>query len=81
MLPARIVPHVIAFILSGTMSCIVTLVASLRTVGLGAETVPAWLGAWSLAWPIAFTVMLVIGPFVRKLVWKLVPAQERPAQQ
>lgn len=80
MLSARFAPFVIALLLSGCMSCIVTLVASLRTVGLGSDTVAAWLGAWQFAWPVAFSVMLVLGPFVRKCVWKMVPANERSAQ-
>lgn len=72
MFPARFAPILFGFLLSGIMSCIVTLVASVKTVGLGANTISTWLGSWGFAWPVAFTVVLVVAPFVRHVVSKLV---------
>ncbi|MBE1285148.1 MAG: DUF2798 domain-containing protein [Rhodobacteraceae bacterium] len=72
MIPAKYAPALFSLILSGLMSCIVTFIASAKTIGLGPETVAAWLSAWALAWPIAFLVAFLAGPMVRKLVAKLV---------
>ncbi len=76
MIPARYAPILFGFLLSGIMSCIVSLVASVKNVGLGAETVNAWLGAWAFAWPVAFTIVLVVAPFVRRVVAKLTKAPD-----
>lgn len=72
MIPARFAPVLVSLILSGLMSCIVTLVAALKNVGFVPEAIPAWLGAWSFGWPIAFAVVLVASPMVRHLVGKWV---------
>lgn len=72
MFPARFASILFGFLLSGIMSCIVTFVASVKTVGLGRETLTAWLGAWGFAWPVAFTVVLFVAPFVRRVVAILV---------
>ncbi len=72
MLPSRFAPVLFGFLLSGIMSCIVTLVATVKNMGLSTETVPAWLAAWGFGWPVAFCVVLVVAPQVRRLVTKLV---------
>ncbi|MEP4035295.1 DUF2798 domain-containing protein [Pseudophaeobacter sp.] len=78
MIPARLASAVVGFILSGLMSCIVTLVASVKTVGLGGQVVSTWLNAWFFGWPIAFVVVLFAGPGVRRLVasWVKPPPSE-----
>jgi len=76
MIPARFAPAVVSLILSGLMSCIVTLVAALKNVGVGAQTLSVWLEAWMFGWPIAFCVVLVASPVVRNWVGKFVkPSQ------
>ncbi|MFC4214523.1 DUF2798 domain-containing protein [Pseudophaeobacter arcticus] len=72
MIPARFAPALVGLILSGLMSCIVTLVASVKTLGLSDQVISAWLQAWFFGWPIAFCVVLVAGPMVRGLVVKWV---------
>ena len=72
MLPARFAPVLFGFLLSGIMSCIVTLVAAIKNVGLSSQTVDAWLSAWLFGWPVAFCVVLVVAPLVRGLVNRLV---------
>ena len=72
MLPARFAPALFGFIVSGFMSLIVTCVATIKAVGMTEGTFGKWMGAWSLCWPIAFTVILIIGPFVRRFVDRLV---------
>ena len=56
------------FLLSGIMSCIVTLVAAIKNVGFSSQTVDAWL----FGWPVAFCVVLVVAPVVRGFVNRLV---------
>lgn len=77
MIPARFAPAVASLILSGLMSCIVTLVAAVKNVGIGAQTISVWLEAWAFGWPIAFCVVLVASPVVRRWVGKMV----KPLQQ
>ncbi|SCZ65841.1 DUF2798 domain-containing protein [Epibacterium ulvae] len=72
MLPARFAPVLFGFLLSGIMSCIVTFVATIKNMGMSVDVFTAWLAAWSFGWPIAFCVVLVVGPFVRRLVARLV---------
>lgn len=76
MIPARFAPVVVSLILSGLMSCIVTLVATIKNIGFSVEALSAWLGAWSLGWPIAFAVVLVASPMVRKQVQNWVRAPQ-----
>ncbi|MEM7321226.1 MAG: DUF2798 domain-containing protein [Pseudomonadota bacterium] len=75
MLPARFAPILQFVLLSGMMSCVVTCVATLRTLGAGPQIFAAWMGAWSLSWPIAFLVLLVVSPLVRRLVGVLVRSE------
>lgn len=72
MIPARFAPVVVSLILSGLMSCIVTLIAAFKNVGVGSATISVWLEAWALGWPIAFCVVLIASPVVRNWVGKLV---------
>jgi hypothetical protein len=77
MIPARFAPALVGLILSGLMSCIVTLVAAIKTVGFGGQVLSTWLNAWFFGWPIAFVVVLLAGPAVRHLVasWVKPPNQ------
>ncbi|OIQ45291.1 MAG: hypothetical protein BM558_04390 [Roseobacter sp. MedPE-SW] len=72
MIPARFAPALVGLILSGLMSCIVTLVATVKTLGLSDQVVSTWLNAWFFGWPIAFGVVLIAGPAVRGMVSKWV---------
>ena len=58
--------------LSVIMTCIVSLVSTLRGVGLAAGFLRLWLGSWGLSWLIAFSVLLVVLPFVRKATFWVV---------
>ncbi|EAQ46559.1 hypothetical protein MED193_15227 [Roseobacter sp. MED193] len=77
MIPARFAPALVGLILSGLMSCIVTLVATVKTLGLNDEVFPTWLNAWLFGWPIAFAVVLIAGPAVRGLVSKWVKSSSK----
>lgn len=61
-----------ALLLSGVMSCIVSGIATLRSVGLTGEMPSLWMSAWWLSWAVAFPSILVLAPLVRRLVARLV---------
>lgn len=56
MLPARFAPVLFVFLLSGIMSGIVIMVATLRTRGFSAQAFDTWLTSWLIAgqWPSAW---------------------------
>lgn len=72
MLPARYAPALFGFILSGLMSLLVSAIATLRAVDLGAGFLTLWLSTWLTAWVIAFPVVLVVAPLTRRIVQRLV---------
>lgn len=72
MFPARFAPILFGLILSGIMSCIVSGIATLRVIGLSEAALGAWLASWSFSWPIAFCVVLVVAPFTRRIVARLI---------
>jgi hypothetical protein len=72
MIPARMAPILFGLILSGIMSLIVSGVAMLRTHGLSDGFFGLWMAGWLPSWLVAFPVVLVIAPFTRRVVGKLV---------
>jgi hypothetical protein len=80
--PARYAHIAFAFLLSGTMTAIVSAVATVRNLGLDALTFDRWFRAFSSAWPVTFPCVLVLAPLVRRTVGQFVVAAspERAAQ-
>jgi hypothetical protein len=72
MFPSRFAPALFGLILSGLMSFLVSGIATLRTAGWSAQFPGLWLTAWLPAWVIAFPVVLVVAPFTRRMVQRLV---------
>ncbi len=72
MIPARFAPVVFGFILSGLMSFIVSGIATFRATGTDPAFVTLWIGAWLASWAFAFPTVLVVAPFTRRLVARLV---------
>lgn len=64
-LPARYHGIVLPLILSFFMTCVVSLISTLRGVGLIEGFVPLWLGAWALSWVVAFPLLLLVMPLAR----------------
>ena len=64
-LPASWYHFVMPFILSGSMTVIVSGISIIRTVGFQNLTAH-WLGSWLWSWAIAFPALLVMLPLVRK---------------
>jgi len=75
-IPHRFVPLLFGLLLSGTMSLIVSAVATLRAIGLTPAFVDVWIGAWLTSWLVAFPVVLVAAPLIRRAALRL--AQPAP---
>lgn len=73
-LPARMAALVMPLLLSILMTFIVSLVSTLKSLGLDAFTIQGWLSAWGLSWLIAFPTLLLVLPVVKKLTSYLVHA-------
>ncbi len=71
MFPPRLAPILFGFFLSCMMSCIISGVATLRTVGFVSTMPGFWLNAWLSSWVVAFPAVLVVGPFARRIVARL----------
>lgn len=71
-IPKRFAPFLFGLILSGLMSMLVSGVSTLRAAGLRPDFVPLWMGAWLTSWSVAFPVVLVVAPFTRRVVERLV---------
>ena len=71
-LPARYASVVMPFLLSLLMTCIVSFISTLKSIGFVPVLVRTWLGAWSISWLVAFPTMLLVLPFVRKLTAAIV---------
>ncbi len=71
-LPARFAPIVMPFFLSLLMTCVVSLIATVRSVGFTPDAAALWPGNWALSWLVAFPVMLLVLPVVKRLTSALV---------
>ena len=74
-LPARYAGIVAPLLLSWLMTCLVSFVTLVRSVGLTAELPALWLNAWWTSWLVAFPVLLFVLPLVRRITSMVV---ERP---
>lgn len=73
-LPARYAAVVLPLFLSVLMTFIVSLVSTLRGIGLTQSFPGVWLSAWGLSWLIAFPTLLVALPLVRRATRAIVRA-------
>ena len=71
-IPARYANLVTALIISLMMTCIVSGISTLRSIGFAPNFFAVWPVAWAMSWAVAFPVFLVIGPLVRRIVAALV---------
>ncbi|MDJ1006687.1 MAG: DUF2798 domain-containing protein [Paracoccaceae bacterium] len=72
MIPARLAPFAIAFLLSGGMSFLVSGMATFLAIGLPSGFLGDWISAWLPAWAVAFPTLLVLRPIVTNFVMSLV---------
>lgn len=67
-LPKKYEHIAFGFMLSGMMSFLVSGFATLISIGLPIDFPLHWLKAWLPSWMLAFPVVLVVAPFVRRLL-------------
>jgi hypothetical protein len=73
-LPARYGHVFTPLILSIFMSCVVSGISTLSSLGLVPDMPSAWMRAWGISWLIAFPALLVVLPLVRRVVAVFVDA-------
>ena len=79
-IPHRYTPVVTAFLLSGLMSCMVSGISTLRSIGLAEMFFAKWMTNWAWSWSVAFPAVLVVLPVVRAIVARIVaPPPARPS--
>jgi hypothetical protein len=71
-LPARYNTVVTPLIISIFMSCIVSGISTLKSIGLIAGFISAWMSAWAASWVVAFPTLILILPVVRRIVGAIV---------
>ena len=71
-LPARFAGLVMPFFLTCIMTGVVSAISTLRVAGVGPGVLAMWFASWMISWAIAYPTMLVVLPWVRKLVAALV---------
>lgn len=79
-LPARYAGIVMPLVLSVFMTCVVSAIATLRSVGITDGVYWLWLQnwalSWALSWVVAFPTLLIILPLVRRVVGLLVASPQ-----
>jgi hypothetical protein len=79
MIPARYGPALFNLILSGTMSLLVSGIATYRTLPPHQGFVGPWMSAWLTAWLLAFPAVMLAAPLARRAVARLTtPGATRP---
>lgn len=71
-LPSRYTAIVLPFFLSIIMTFVVSMVSTLRSLGLEDFSINVWMSAWVISWLIAFPTLLLVLPVVRKITARLV---------
>ena len=66
-LPARYAAVVLPLFLSCIMTCLISGISTLRSVGLAPGVLQIWLSSWGISWLFAFPVLLAVLPLVRRL--------------
>ena len=65
-LPARSAAWVMPLLLSLLMTFIVSLISTLRAVGVSMDVPRLWMSSWALSWLVAFPTLLLVLPLVRR---------------
>jgi hypothetical protein len=74
-LPARYAGLVMPFFLTCIMTGVVSAISTLRVAGVGPGVLAMWFTSWMISWAIAYPTMVVVLPWVRKLVGALVASE------
>ncbi|HET8727792.1 MAG TPA: DUF2798 domain-containing protein [Alphaproteobacteria bacterium] len=76
-LPARYAGIVMPLVLSVFMSCIVSGISTLSSIGLVDGVGARWMGAWGMSWLVAFPTLILVLPIVRRVVAMIVQSPAR----
>jgi hypothetical protein len=71
-LPKRAEPIAFGLLLSGMMSFIVSGISTIIAIGATMDLPLRWLLAWMPSWAVAFPAVLVVAPFVRRILRQIV---------
>lgn len=71
-LPARYAAIAQPLVISILMSCLVSGVSTVRTVGIDPDFLHLWMTSWGLSWVVAFPALLLVLPVARRLVFMVV---------
>lgn len=71
-IPVLYAPLLTAFIVSLMMTCIVSGISTLRSIGFASNFFSIWPVAWAMSWAVAFPVFLFVAPIVRRIVAAMV---------
>lgn len=71
-LPARYAGLVMPLLLSVFMTCIVSFISTVNSIGMAEHLFQIWLGAWALSWAVAFPTLLLMLPLAKRLTALLV---------
>lgn len=71
-LPAAYATVVMPLLLSILMTCLVSMVSTVRGIGLAHNLINVWLEAWAISWVIAFPTLLLVLPLVRRATHAIV---------
>jgi hypothetical protein len=75
-LPARFERYVMPLVLSGVMTCVVSLTDTLHSLGFSPNFIRTWPGVWLLSWAVAFPTVLLALPLIRRAVALVVEVEE-----
>jgi hypothetical protein len=64
-LPARHEGWVMPLFLSAFMTCVVSLISTVFSIGVSDDLVQVWLSAWGLSWIVVFPLLLIVLPLAK----------------
>ncbi len=67
-LPLQYTMIILPLFLSVIMTFVISGVSTLRGIGFAPNLIGTWMSAWGWSWLVAFPTLLVVLPFVRRLV-------------
>ncbi len=70
-IPARFAPILFSALLSAIMVCIVSAFVLIISQGFHAGLVSQWIQSCLMTWPIAFPTVMVVAPWVRRIVARI----------
>lgn len=70
-IPRRFVPITYGIIQAGITTGVATAVATLQTAGMDGVAIAAWLWSWGISWITMLPVVVLVAPFIQRIVMSL----------